>query len=231
MAQWKEYLTKEAADFLKGYGGEALDDLIIYRSPNWFFFGSGLMGIIGCFLGISWSLPVGVLGLFIGFFLPATVLYISNHRDNRIILKDLKGMYETISVQLEAGLHIQQALLETEGMMKNKRLRNSLNILTEALIGGEDINAALYQFERSFRNHYIDSFCLILRQMQDSGYAVKLLGDIRLQIEEMEAVQLKEKKEALEMQLQIFQLLLFVGILAMVMYGCVLALFQNIDIF
>ena len=65
--------------------------------------------------------------------------------------------------------------------------------------------------------------------MQDSGYAVKLLEDIRLQIEEMERVQLNKKKEALEMQLQIFQILLFIGVLVLVMYGCITAALQNIN--
>ena len=91
------------------------------------------------------------------------------------------------------------------------------------------MNAALENFENSFNNRYINSFCLILRQMQDSGYAVKLLEDIRLQIEEMERVQLGKKKEVLEMQLQLFQMLLFIGILVLVMYGCIMAAFQNIN--
>ena len=65
--------------------------------------------------------------------------------------------------------------------------------------------------------------------MQYSGYAVKLLEDIRVQIEEMERQQLSKKKEALEMQLQVFQMLLFIGILVLVMHGCILAALQNIN--
>ena len=65
--------------------------------------------------------------------------------------------------------------------------------------------------------------------MQDSGYAVKLLEDIRIQIEEMERMQLHKKKEVLEMQLQMFQMLLFIGVLVLVMYGCILAAIQNIN--
>lgn len=91
------------------------------------------------------------------------------------------------------------------------------------------MDSVLYQFEQSFRNHYISSFCLILRQMRHSGYGVKLLEDIRLQIEEMERMQLKKKREWLEMQLQLFQMLLFIGVLVLVMYGCVLAAFQNLS--
>jgi len=161
--------------------------------------------------------------------IPACLLYVSNQRDNEVILKDLKWLYETITVQLQAGLHIQQALQESEGLMSNKRLRSALKTLVENLLSGQSLDLVLCDFEQSFRNHYIDSFCLILRQMQHSGYGVNLLEDIRLQIEEMERMQLKKKKEWLEMQLQLFQILLFIGVLVLVTYGCILAAFQNLN--
>lgn len=229
MKQWLERFVEEIDYFLAGYGAETLDELIIYRSAGHFLLGSGITGFVGCAIGVRWQWLAGVLGFMAGIFLPTVILYMSNERDDVVILKDLKWLYETISVQLEAGLHIQQALLESESMMKNKRLRSALKRLTNRLVSGEDMNQALNSFEKSFRNHYISSFSLILRQMQDSGYAIKLLEDIRLQIEEMERLQLNKKKEALEMQLQVFEMLLFIGVLVLVMYGCILAAFQNIN--
>jgi pilus assembly protein TadC len=219
----------EIEDFLKAYGGETLYELVTYRSSGHFLIGSVLTGCVCCALLVRWQWLAGFLGFVCGMFLPTIILYLSNEKDNDVILKDLKWLYETISVQLQAGLSIHQALAESEGLIQNKRLRTALHRLAAQLVRGDDMIQSLDLFEKYFRNHYISSFCLILRQMQDSGYAVKLLEDIRIQIEEMERMQLHKKKEVLEMQLQMFQMLLFIGVLVLVMYGCILAAIQNIN--
>ena len=229
MKQFWNRCVEELEAFLKAYGAAAMQELVIYRSVGNFLLASGVAGFFGCVIGVRFHWLAGFLGFVAGIFLPAVILWMSNERDNTIILKDLKWLYETITVQLKAGLHIQQALQESEGLMKNKRLRQALHKLTEQLVAGGDMTEALTGFEHSFNNRYVSSFSLILRQMQDSGYAVKLLEDIRLQIEEMEHVQLSKKKESLEIQLQLFQMLLFIGILVLVIYGCILAAFQNIN--
>lgn len=224
LKQYKEELEA----FLKAHGAAAMQEMVIYRNVQNFMAASIASGIIGALIGVSFHWLAGILGLAVGSFLPTCLLWMSDQRDNDILMKDLKWLYETITVQLQSGLHIYQALQESEGLMKNKRLRMALHQLTEQLSKGTDMTAALMDFEESFSNRYISSFSLILRQMQDSGYAVKLLEDIRLQIEEMERTQLIRKKEALEMQLQVFQMLLFIGILALVIYGCIIAAFENI---
>jgi Flp pilus assembly protein TadB len=225
---WNRYIEEMEA-ILKANGAAVLQDFIIYRSVRHFMIASGVCGLLGCMAGVKFHWSAGVVGFIAGIFIPIFILWMSNERDNVIILNDLKWLYETITVQLQAGLHIQQALQESEGLMRNKRLRLGLQNLTEQLLEGGNLNLALDNFEHSFNNRYINSFCLILRQMQDSGYAVKLLEDIRLQMEEMERVQLGKKKEALEMQLQVFQMLLFLGILVLLIYGCIMAAFQNIN--
>ncbi len=229
MRQFLNRCTENLEAVLKANGAAVLYEMIIYRSVGHFVISSTVMGMIACVIGARYHWMAGMIGFVAGIFIPVLILWISNERDNVIILKDLKWLYETITVQLQAGLHIHQALQESEGLMRNKRLRLALHNLTEQLITEGDMNAALDNFESSFDNRYINSFCLILRQMQDSGYAVKLLEDIRLQIEEMERVQLDKKKEVLEMELQVFQMLLFIGILVLVMYGCIMAAIQNIN--
>ena len=228
----REYIKEVIEDveyFLKGYGADAMWELFLFRGAKHFLIGSFLIGLICGAVGMHFHWILG-LGFFVlGIFLPALLLHISNKRDNEVILKDLKWLYETITVQLQSGLHIHQALQESEGLMANKRLRKALKRLTEKLLSGQAMDEVLSDFEQSFRNHYISSFCLILRQMQHSGYGVKLLEDIRIQMEEMERMQLKKKKEWLEMQLQLFQMLLFIGVLVLIMYGCILAAFQNLN--
>ena len=229
MKQFWNRCAEELETVLKANGAAALYEMVIYRSIRNFMIASMTSGLITCVIGTKYHWLVGSIGFAAGSFIPGLLLWMSNERDNVIILRDLKWLYETITVQLQAGLHIQQALQESESLMRNKRLRLALHNLTEQLITKGDMKAALDNFENSFNNRYIDSFCLILRQMQDSGYAVKLLEDIRLQIEEMERVQLDKKKEVLEMELQVFQMLLFIGILVLVMYGCIMAAIQNIN--
>lgn len=229
MRQFLQKLIKELDTFLIGCGADTPEGLLIYRSTGYFLAGSSAVGLLLAVIGFLLCPAAGVLGFAAGLSAPAVLLYMSNERDNKAILKDMKWLYETITVQLQAGLHIHQALAESEELIKNKRLRRTLHKMVAGLMRGEDPDQALESFERSFRNPYISSFCLILRQMKESGYAVKLLEDIQIQMEEMERMDLKKKKEVLEMQLEVFQLLLFVGILVMVMHGCILAVFKNIN--
>lgn len=229
MREFLERTMEELKGFLKAYGAEAMYELFVYRSSAHFLTGSMVCGLLGCIIGSGWNWYLAAAGFLTGIFLPAGILYLSNERDNEAILKEMKWLYETITVQLQAGLHIHQALTESEGMIKNKRLKAALHRLVTRLLDGKNMTASLTEFENSFDNRYISSFCLILRQMQDSGYAVKLLEDIRLQIEEMEKMQLRKKKEALEMQLQVFQMLLFIGVLVLIIYGCIMAAVQNIQ--
>ena len=190
MYEYMKDVMQDIEGFLKGYGADTMEELVIFRSAKHFLLGSFSIGTVCGVIGNRFHWLLGIAFFVLGMMMPAMLLYVSNKRDNEIILKDLKWLYEMITVQLQSGLHIHQALQESEGLMTNKRLRKALKVLTERLLAGQDMDSVLYQFEQSFRNHYISSFCLILRQMRHSGYGVKLLEDIRLQIEEMERVQL-----------------------------------------
>lgn len=229
MKQFCRRLMDELDSYLVSCGGKELEGLFLYQNTGYFLAGSSVCGAFMALFGFFLSPLAGAVGFVLGLFAPAVLLSASDARDNKAILKDMKWLYETVTVQLQAGLHIQQALSESEALLKNKRLKKALHKMIVCLMRGDDLDMTLEGFERSFRNPYINSFCLILRQMKESGYAVKLLEDIRVQMEEMERMELKKKKEALEMELQIFQLLLFLGILVMVMYGCVSAVLKNMN--
>ncbi len=220
---------KAALDrFVKGYGGEIMQEIWIYKDGTHLMHVSLWLGLLLFGIGIFSHWMWGLAGLFTGFLGPSLVLIWSNSRDNAAIVQDLKWIYEAISVQLKSGLYILQALMESESFIRNKRMKKSFHRLCEQLLQGESIKTSLETFEESFHNPYISSFCVILRQMQDSGYAVKLLEDISLQLEEMERTNLVKEKENLEMKLQVFQMLLFAGILVLVLYGCVVAVARNI---
>ncbi len=214
--------------FVRAYGGDVMRELWIYKDGAHLMHVSLWLGLLLFGIGIVSHRIWGLVGLLTGFLGPSLVLIWSNSRDNAAIIQDLKWIYEAISVQLKSGLYILQALMESENFIKNKRMKKSFHRLCEQLLYGESIETSLETFEQSFHNPYISSFCVILRQMQDSGYAVKLLEDISLQLEEMERTNLVKEKENLEMKLQVFQMLLFAGILVLVLYGCVVAVAKNI---
>ncbi|MCD7807037.1 MAG: type II secretion system F family protein, partial [Lachnospiraceae bacterium] len=194
--------------FLNGYGGDVMREIWIYKDSAHLFHTSLWLGLFLFGLGMISHWTWGLAGLSAGFLGPSLILYWSNSRDNAAVLQDLKWIYEAISVQLQSGLYILQALVESENFIRNRRMKKSFHRLCERLLGGESIETSLEIFEHSFHNSYISSFCVILRQMQDSGYAVKLLEDISLQLEEMERTNLVKERENLEMKLQVFQMLL-----------------------
>lgn len=226
MQEWKE----ETERFLKSCGRDTLEGLRIYKSAERFWLASLFCAVLWGGIGAEFHAILCLAGILAGGALPAGLLFFSNRRDNRQIGKELLWLYETIVVQLEAGMQIQEALSESGGMIRNARLKKALCRLSGRLIYGEDVSDALREFEDSFRNPYITSFCMILSQLGESGYAVRLLKDIRLQMEEMERMALAGKRDMLGMQLELFQLLLFSGILALIMYGCIVSLLGKLPV-
>ncbi len=213
--------------YLISMGGGYQDSLFCFKSVQAFLFSSMISSFLGFLVGLDFHWSIGGISAVLGGYVPTCLLHISNKRDNEKIVRDLRWLYETVSVQLQAGLHMYQALFECDSMMRNPRFRVALREMARDLLKGGEVEDALDTFESKFHNHYISSFCIILRQAKDSGYAVKLLDDIKLQLDEMERMNLIKRKENMEMQLQFFQMLLFIGYMVFILYACVLTILEQ----
>ncbi len=173
-----------------------------------FMVGMSLGGVLaGALIGIA------------GFFVPDILLMISNSADNDAMLSDIKCIYDTLRIQTKAGVFLSASLCECYLAVKNRRLKSALLELTNDISTRRDIDDALERFNEKFDCGQIDIFCIVIRQSMESGRSVKVLEDLSLQMNDLQhAINMKEK-EALDRKVQIIELLIFVGLLAVTVYS------------
>lgn len=171
-------------------------------------------------VGISFnSVPAGLILGVIGFFMPDILLNVSNSMDNDTMLSDIKCIYDTLRIQTKAGVFLSASLCECYLAVKNRRLKSALLELTNDISTRREIDDALERFNEKFDFGQIDIFCIVIRQSMESGRSVKVLEDLSLQLNDLQrAINMKEK-EALDRKVQVIELMLFVGLLAVTVYS------------
>ena len=171
-------------------------------------------------VGISFdSIPAGLLLGVFGFFMPDILLNVSNSMDNDTMLSDIKCIYDTLRIQTKAGVFLSASLCECYLAVKNRRLKSALLELTNDISTRREIDDALERFNEKFDFGQIDIFCIVIRQSMESGRSVKVLEDLSLQMNDLQrAINMKEK-EALDRKVQVIELMLFVGLLAVTVYS------------
>lgn len=184
--------------------------------------------IIKCFCGLLGIFIVVKAGLFIWLFLPSALLgfyipdflfHISNRSDNEEMMDDIKSMYDTLRIQTKAGVFLTSSLSECYLAVRNRRLKTALLELTSKIIAKNDIESAVDEFNLQFDNKYIDILCMIIKQSLESGQSVQILADLAGQMKDIQhAISLIEK-ERLDRKIQLLQMLIFMGVLAICIYG------------
>ena len=171
-------------------------------------------------VGISFnSILAGLILGVLGFFLPDILLNVSNSIENDTMLSDIKCIYDTLRIQTKAGVFLSASLCECYLAVKNRRLKSALLELTNDISTRREIDDALERFNEKFDFGQIDIFCIVIRQSMESGRSVKVLEDLSLQMNDLQrAINMKEK-EALDRKVQVIELMLFVGLLAVTVYS------------
>lgn len=171
-------------------------------------------------VGISFdSIPAGLILGVIGFFMLDILLNVSNSMDNDTMLSDIKCIYDTLRIQTKAGVFLSASLCECYLAVKNRRLKSALLELTNDISTRREIDDALERFNEKFDFGQIDIFCIVIRQSMESGRSVKVLEDLSLQMNDLQrAINMKEK-EALDRKVQVIELMLFIGLLAVTVYS------------
>ena len=70
-------------------------------------------------------------------------------------------------------------------------------------------------FSSKFNNRHIDVLCIVLAQAQSSGKTVQILTDMSDQITNLRHSRAKSDEGKLERKIEIIELLIFIGVLAM----------------
>lgn len=215
-ARWERFLRIHGAAYHYGSRIEPVSYLAIC-----FFI--GLMGFV---MGMSFGGLAAVGACVLGFFLPGILLQYLDKKDNERMLTELDMVYSALGIQIRAGVYVTDALSECYGSVTQVRLRDALQKLSGDIVMKADLDSALESFQGQFNNPYIDSLCITILQAMESGQAVELLGDIAEQIKEMELTLQQKKKEQLNRRVTFYQLGIFALILVLVLYACVVHMFE-----
>ena len=177
--------------------------------------------------GILISLAAGVAG----FFVLDLLIHVSNESDNEDMLMDIKKVFDTLKIQTKGSVHLSNALLECYLVVSNRRLKKEMQKMSSYILATNDVTTAVTNFNRQFENQYIDSLCMTLLQAQDNGKSVQLLDDLSKQIASMQmAINIKEQ-DRIDRKTQLFEVLIFVGIIAFSIYALMSSLMDSLMTF
>lgn len=185
-----------------------------------------VIGTVSCLI-FQCKFVGSCLVLVICFFLPFGVLWISNKSDNDNMLKDIKMIFEMLKIQVHAGVFIVEALETCIEMCNNRRLRKSLQILVNEICMSKDVMKALDDFNDSFSNNHIDTLVIILKQSMETGYSVENLDSAFEQVIDVERAINIKLENSIERNVQVLQVLVMAGIIAIAIY-CSIIEFKGI---
>lgn len=158
------------------------------------------------------------LGLYL---LPGLLLRHLNKKDNEKMLPEIKLVYQAMSMQIQAGIYVTDALTECYGGVQDARLKKALLELAGDIVMKGDTFHALEKFQGQFDNRHIDSLCITILQALESGQAVELLNDIGEQLKDMETAILERRKGNLDRSITFYQLGVLAAVLGVALYACV----------
>lgn len=216
-----DFLTKNGASYYFGKNIEPIRFVALCI----------VFSTIGIFIGIKYHPILSLILAILFFHLPKIYIFYQNKQYNEKIIYEIKLIFDMLSVQISAGIYVTDAITECYGVLKDKRLKNSLKDLSSEIIMKSNVNESMAKFQNQFDNRYIDSLCLIIIQSLDSGQAIDLLKDIADQIKAMESNLLQKRKGKLDINTTFCLLGVMSVILSVVIYACVSQIMQATQTF
>lgn len=155
----------------------------------------------------------------IGYILPDILIRMSNNADNDSMMSDIESIYDVMRIQARAGVFLKDSLMDCYINTANKRLKAALLELCNQMSTNMTVQEAVDNFSAKFCNRHIDVLCIVLSQSQSSGKTVQILSDMSGQINQLRHSRAKCDEGKLERRIELVQLLIFIGILAIGVYA------------
>lgn len=221
-------IDKKLSETKNGYfSKERIEKLLLsrgidYLNPvTYILFKFIIMFMIFYMCLIELNLGVAVIGGIIGFFLLDGAIELSNIQDNKNIAPDIIRVYDSLKIQISAGVYITDALKESYLIAKNKRFKKALGELTSSIRLTADLEESMNTFNSKFNYKYIDIFCLTIKQGAETGQINKIIEDTAQSMKEIERIIEKEEENKVKLKSSMLMMMIYVGILAVVIYGLV----------
>ena len=184
-----------------------------------FFISAGLMKSDSA----KWiALAAGVLG----FFILDLLLYLKNKSSNDEMMPDIMEMSRSVLYGKRGGQFIADALKDAVIVVENKRLKTALMKLRNDLDSGMGLNECLDEFELSFSNGEISSFCTVIKSLQSTGQVDEALKTLENNIEREQISVNKKRCLMLEHKTMMYVIFIAMDLMAMILYCIIMKLLE-----
>lgn len=235
-AKYKETMDKNKDNLIKGMKGSKIKSLNYGEMASWmkrsgFNFMTdnkiSVIGYLGLRLGLAFfcmivgfrmSLWAGFVGAILGWMAIDFIVNQSDISDNKKMLEDIKTIYDTIRIQVKAGVYITQVLTDCYLVVENKRLKKALLELTSDLVAKNDVRDSLEDFKEKFNNEYINTLVTVIEQSMQTGQSVKMFDDIRTQIEDIDMAMMLAEQNRIKSIILVVQFLVYGAIILLAIY-------------
>ena len=137
-------------------------------------------------------------------------------------------MYDTLRIQTKAGVYLTSSLTECYLVVKNPRLKTALLDLNNYIMIKNDVYTGIEEFNMKFDSPFVNTFCIVIKQGIESGKTVQVLEDLSSQIRDIDNSMKEKLSEQIKSKLAINQLLIFIGLIATVLYGIMSSLASSL---
>lgn len=203
------YISRYGADV--NLGINKAEQLIIMKAISVVFF----FILANELIELKWAVVIGMAG----WKFPDFLINLMNREDNEKIFGDMKALYDTLRIQQSAGIYITTSLMYSYKVVRCKRFKTALKQLSSDIMSEKDIVKAINVLSVKFKNEQIDEFVSMVSQSVQTGQMVEMLNQVNKQLINIEKAINKKKEDAIERKMLVIMLLLFVGIIAVVLYA------------
>jgi type II secretory pathway component PulF len=172
--------------------------------------------------GIGFVITAG-LSVLAWFFLDI-YLKASNRQSNEDMMADICEMSRSVLYGKRGGQFIIDAIKDAVIVVENKRLKMGLIKLSGNLDAGRSLEESLNEFEMSFSNAMISSFCTVIKSLQSTGQVEEALKTLENNIERGQAGVNKRKCIILENKTMMYVLMIAFDLLVMILYCIIMKL-------
>ena len=187
-----------------------------------------LLALFMMIIGLQVNLVIGLAMIPVGYFGVDFIINASDKADNEKMLNDIEDIYDTLRIQTKAGVYITSVLTDCYLVVKNKRLKSAFLKLTSDIAAKNDIDEALDKFKGKFRNEYINTLVIIIKQSMKTGQAAKMFEDIREQIADIDAAMLVSEKNHINSKIIAVQLIIYSSIIVISVFVTFITLTEGL---
>lgn len=207
--EMKVYLSRVGANYMLNRVIDPLEFILV----------KFILAIFAGVVGYACKDAIGaVFGVVLGYKALDLLLEVSNKRDNEFILQDIRSIYETVIIKTEGGMFLTDAILQCYKITENERLKDALLQLSGEISTKNNIKEAIDKFALKFKNRYITSFCVIIKQGFESGETLNALTDVSKQLTNIQSALEYKEKEKLDYQIMICEFLILADMIFVILY-------------